>query len=197
MVKVPDVSGDQEQIGLVGYLLPTVDVKETDFGPAYRSVNPQPDDPALVLAVWEGNLGLDTGVPQNVYELDEARMTQLLDDDGKPVTLVVKPGETVDLPDGMGTLTFDGLPRYVALDLRHDPALPFVLVFALLAFAGLATSLFAPRRRLWLRLARAPDGRRSYSGHRGRAGARRRRRPPARARPRARPSARGHARPHR
>ena len=53
----------------------------------------------------------------------------------------------------MGTLTFNDLPRYVALDLRHDPALPFVLVFALLAFAGLATSLFAPRRRLWLRLA--------------------------------------------
>ena len=26
VVKVPDVSGDQEQIGLVGYLLPTVDV---------------------------------------------------------------------------------------------------------------------------------------------------------------------------
>ena len=111
-------------------------------------------------------------------------MTQLMDDDGKPVTLVVRPGETVDLPDGMGTLTFNGLPRYVALDLRHDPALPFVLVFALLAFAGLATSLFAPRRRLWLRLARR--GRRSYSGHRGRAGARRRRRPPARARPGAR-----------
>ncbi|WP_082570535.1 cytochrome c biogenesis protein ResB [Cellulomonas sp. Root485] len=152
VVKVPDVSGDQEQIGLVGYLLPTVDVRETSFGPAYASVNPQPDDPALVLAVWRGNLGLDTGVPQNVYELDEARMTQLMDDDDKPVTLVVRPGETVDLPDGMGTLTFDGLPRYVALDLRHDPALPFVLVFALLAFAGLATSLFAPRRRLWLRL---------------------------------------------
>ena len=50
-------------------------------------------------------------------------MTQLMDDDGKPVTLVVRPGETVDLPDGLGTLTFDELPRYVALDLRHDPAL--------------------------------------------------------------------------
>ena len=106
-----------------------------------------------MLNVWKGNLGLDTGVPQNVYELDEARMTQVKDADGTPVTLVVKPGETVELPDGLGTLTFNGLPRFVALDLRHDPALPFVLVFALLAFAGLATSLFAPRRRLWLRFA--------------------------------------------
>ncbi|WP_082573926.1 cytochrome c biogenesis protein ResB [Cellulomonas sp. Root137] len=153
VLKVPDVSGDQEQIGIVGYLLPTAQEVGEDL---YRSIDPQPTDPLLVLSVWSGNLGLDTGVPQNVYQLDEARMTQAVDEDGTTVTLYVRPGETVDLPDGLGTLTFNGLPRYVALDLRHDPALPFVLVFALLAFAGLATSLFAPRRRLWLRF--APGG---------------------------------------
>lgn len=150
VLKVPDVSGDQEQIGVVGYLLPTAQEVGDDL---YRSVDPQPNDPLLVLSVWQGNLGLDTGVPQNVYQLDEARLTQAVDADGKAITLYVRPGETVDLPNGLGTLTFNGLPRYVALDLRHDPALPFVLVFALLAFAGLATSLFAPRRRVWLRFA--------------------------------------------
>ena len=150
VLKVPDVSGDQEQIGVVGYLLPTAQEVGDDL---YRSVDPQPNEPLLVLSVWQGNLGLDTGVPQNVYQLDEARMTQAVDADGKAITLYVRPGETVDLPNGLGTLTFNDLPRYVALDLRHDPALPFVLVFALLAFAGLATSLFAPRRRVWLRFA--------------------------------------------
>ncbi|QHT56688.1 cytochrome c biogenesis protein ResB [Cellulomonas sp. H30R-01] len=150
VVKVPDVSGDQEQIGVVGYLLPTAtQVSDT----LYRSTDPQPDEPLLVLSVWSGNLGLDTGVPQNVYELDESRMEQAVDADGNAVTLYVRPGETVDLPDGLGTLTFDGLPRFVALDLRHDPALTFVLVFALLAFGGLAASLFAPRRRVWVRAA--------------------------------------------
>jgi cytochrome c biogenesis protein len=148
VLKVPDVSGDQPQIGIVGYLLPTAQEVGDDL---YRSTDPQPNDPLLVLSVWSGNLGLDTGVPQNVYQLDEARMTQAVDADGSTVTLYVRPGESVELPDGLGTLTFNGLPRYVALDLRHDPALPFVLVFALLAFAGLSTSLFAPRRRLWLR----------------------------------------------
>jgi len=159
VIKAPDVTGGQDQIGIVGYLLPTAQqVDDT----TWQSIYPQPGNPMLVLTVWHGDLGLDTGVPQNVYELDESKMTQSVDEDGKPVTLYVKMGETVDLPDGLGTLTFKALPRYVALDLRHDPALLYVLVFALLAFVGLATSLFAPRRRIWVRAApgrEAGDGR--------------------------------------
>jgi len=157
VVKVPDVTGGQDQFGLIGFLLPTKKAVQTPNGTAYVSQFPEPNDPILVLNVWKGNLGLDTGVPQNVYELDEARMTQVKDAAGDPVVLVVKPGETVQLPDGLGTLTFNGLKRFVALDLRHDPALVYVLVFALLAFAGLATSLFAPRRRVWMRFAAGDD----------------------------------------
>jgi len=150
VIKVPDVSGGQPQIGLVGYLLPSsMQVGEDQW----LSTGPQPDDPLLVLSVWSGDLGLDGGVPQNVYRLDEAGLTQAVDAAGTPVTLTVRPGETVDLPDGLGTVTFDSLPRFVALDLRRDPSLPWVLTFALVALAGLATSLFAPRRRLWLRAA--------------------------------------------
>ncbi|MBO3094281.1 cytochrome c biogenesis protein ResB [Cellulomonas dongxiuzhuiae] len=155
VIKVPDVSGDQPQIGLDGFLLPTA----VEPAPGlWRSVDPQPEDPLLVLSVWKGNLGLDTGVPQNVYRLDESRMEQAVDEAGDAVTLYVRPGETVELPDGLGTLTFDALPRFVALDLRHDPSLAWVLTFALLAVAGLMASLFAPRRRLWVRATPgAPD----------------------------------------
>jgi len=156
VVKVPDVSGDQQQVGLVGFLLPTA-VEPADG--LWRSVRPEAADPLLVLSVWKGNLGLDTGVPQNVYRLDESRMEQVVDGSGDVVTLYVRPGETVELPDGLGTLTFDSLPRFVALDLRHDPSLAWVLTFAVLAILGLMASLFAPRRRLWLRAApaRTPD----------------------------------------
>ncbi|WP_129337608.1 cytochrome c biogenesis protein ResB [Cellulomonas endophytica] len=147
VVKVPEVATG-EQIGIVGFLLPTAEEAAPDL---WRSTDPQPEDPVLVLSVWSGNLGLDTGVPQNVYRLDTARMTQAVDADGRPVTLYVRPGETVELPGGLGTFTFEGLPRFAAFDLRHDPALAGVLAFALLAFGGLAVSLFAPRRRLWLR----------------------------------------------
>ena len=148
VIKVPDVSGGQAQIGLVGSLLPTAQQVTSTL---WRSVDPQPNQPLLVLAVWSGNLGLDTGVPQNVYQLDDARMTQAVDAAGMPVTLRVRPGETVPLPNGLGTLEFRALPRFVALDLRYDPALVFVLVFALAALAGLVTSLFTPRRRVWVR----------------------------------------------
>ncbi|WP_309134302.1 cytochrome c biogenesis protein ResB [Cellulomonas sp.] len=155
VIKVPDVSAGQDQVGLVGYLLPTAE----EWVPGWwRSTDPQPTDPLLVLSVWRGNLGLDTGVPQNVYRLDESRMEKVTDEAGDDLTLYLRPGETVELPDGLGTVTFEDLPRFVALDLRHDPALLGVLVFALLAFAGLAASLFAPRRRLWLRASPAPEG---------------------------------------
>ncbi|WP_242504228.1 cytochrome c biogenesis protein ResB [Promicromonospora panici] len=156
VVKVPDVSPGLDQIGFVGYFLPTAEV-EAD-GSA-RSAFPQPVDPLLVLEVYTGDLGLDDGSPQNVYELDTASLTPALDENGDRVKVLARPGETVELPDGLGTLTLgDELPRYVALDLRHDPSLTFVLVFALLALGGLTVSLFTPRRRVWARAYAGQDG---------------------------------------
>ncbi|MEP7763511.1 cytochrome c biogenesis protein ResB [Sanguibacter sp. 25GB23B1] len=146
VIKVPDVSTG-EQIGLVGFFLPTAEI--TPEGA--RSIFPDPINPALVLSVYHGDLGLDDGVPQNVYQLETDGMTQSVEEDGSPVTLVVGRGETVDLPDGLGTLEFAELPRFVALDLRHDPSLVWTLVFALGALAGVSVSLFTPRRRVWVR----------------------------------------------
>ncbi|MCA5895266.1 cytochrome c biogenesis protein ResB [Isoptericola sp. NEAU-Y5] len=149
VVKVPDVSPGLDQVGLIGYFLPTA-VVEAD-GSA-RSVFPQPQNPLLVLEVYRGDLGLDEGVPQNVYRLDTANLTASVDEDGATAKLLVRPGETVELPDGLGTVTLgEEVPRYVALDLRHDPSLGWVLGFSLAALTGLAVSLFTPRRRVWVR----------------------------------------------
>ncbi|WP_419704351.1 cytochrome c biogenesis protein ResB [Promicromonospora sp. NFX87] len=156
VVKVPDVAPGLDQIGLVGYFLPTAEVEPDGSA---RSAFPQPVDPLLVLEVYTGDLGLDDGAPQNVYELDTASLTPAVDENGERVKVLARPGETVDLPDGLGTLTLgDELPRYVALDLRHDPSLGFVLVFSLLALGGLTVSLFTPRRRVWARAYVAQDG---------------------------------------
>lgn len=156
VVKVPDVSPGLDQIGLIGYFLPTAEV---DADGSARSAFPQPVDPLLVLEVYTGDLGLDEGSPQNVYELDTASLTPAVDESGERVKVLARPGETVELPDGLGTLTLgEELPRYVAFDLRHDPSLAFVLVFALLALGGLTVSLFTPRRRVWARAYAARDG---------------------------------------
>lgn len=153
VVKVPDTGAGNPQLGFVGYLMPTASVE----GGVLRSLYPQPLAPMLALSVYQGDLSLDSGVPQSVYQLDETKMTQPVGDDGLPLTIYLKPGETVTLPDGLGTVTFDDLPRFVGLDLRYDPTTEWVLIFALLAMGGLAVSLFAPRRRLWVRIA-SDDG---------------------------------------
>ncbi|GAA4725051.1 cytochrome c biogenesis protein ResB [Isoptericola chiayiensis] len=149
VVKVPDVSEGLDQIGLIGYFLPTAVIN--DDGTA-ESVFPLPTDPLLVLEVYRGDLGLDEGVPQNVYRLDTADLEASVDEDGERVTLLLEPGDSVELPDGLGTVALgEVVPRFVALDLRHDPSLAWVLSFSLLALVGLTGSLFLPRRRIWVR----------------------------------------------
>ncbi|MHB1065478.1 MAG: cytochrome c biogenesis protein ResB [Georgenia sp.] len=167
VVKVPDVTGGQEQLGLIGAFLPTAVIAPDGAG-AF-SAHPQPNSPLLVLTLWVGDLGLDDGVPQNVYVLETASMRQVYEeaDDGtagsaatgqQPVTIFLAPGETVELPEGLGSVTFEALPRFAALDLRYDRSLPWLLAFAVAAMLGLFGSLFVPRRRLWVRLTTAaPD----------------------------------------
>jgi cytochrome c biogenesis protein len=146
VVKVPDVTSGP-QIGLVATLYPTA-AQAADG--TVSSVNPQAVNPVILLSAYTGDLGLDTGIPQNVYQLDETKLTPVLGDNGKPLVIDLTLGQTVTLPNGLGTVTWDSLPRFVALDLRGDPSLPWVLGTALAALLGIAVSLFAPRRRLWL-----------------------------------------------
>lgn len=164
VVKVPDVSAGQEQLGLTGTFLPTAIIDDTGTP---VSIHPQPEDPLLVLTLWVGDLGLDEGVPQNVYVLDTDGMRQVYEpaEDGSagsaeggqtPLTIYLTPGQTVELPEGLGSITFEDLPRFAALDLRDDPTLPYLLVAAVAAMLGLFGSLFVPRRRLWVRI--TPDG---------------------------------------
>ena len=73
--------------------------------------------------------------------------------------IVLKPNQSYTLPDGNGTISFDGIKRFAALDIRHDPGEAYVLVVALWALAGLMGSLFLNRRRVWVRTGNHPDGR--------------------------------------
>jgi len=160
VIKVPD-TGSPEQIGLVGAFLPTAEVQPEGA----RSIHPQPHAPLLILTLWVGDLGLDSGIPQNVYELDAREMVQISQDgepitgEGIPSTLTLEIGDVIDLPGGYGTLEFESVDRFVALDVRHDPAVMWVLITALAAIFGLIGSLFTPRRRVWLRATPSAAGR--------------------------------------
>jgi cytochrome c biogenesis protein len=41
---------------------------------------------------------------------------------------------------------------------HHDPTKTWVLIFAICILGGLLTSLFVPRRRMWVKAIEQPDG---------------------------------------
>ncbi|WP_225733119.1 cytochrome c biogenesis protein ResB [Pseudoclavibacter sp. CFCC 13796] len=152
VVKVTDVA--PQQIGMLGYFYPTEASAHEGMS---MSVYPALDNPVLSLNVYVGDLGVDQGEPKSVYTLDPDGLEQIAggpnSGDGGSVakSLRLTPGQTVDLPGGRGTVTFDEVRPYVSLEMRHDASQVWVLGFALLAAAGLIASLFVPRRRIWVR----------------------------------------------
>jgi cytochrome c biogenesis protein len=154
VIKVPDASPDQ--LGFAGFFLPTAFV--SDEGVSF-SGDPELFNPQLTLNSYYGDLGLDDGAPQNVFELDVKDLTPLnarnLDAGG----ITLSPGTSYTLPDGKGTISFDGVKRYIGVDIHHNPGQLYALIFALLAVAGLVLSLYVNRRRVWVRTGTHEDGR--------------------------------------
>ena len=172
VVKVPD--GMPQQLGLVGFFYPTQAPLHTG---AFASAYPALINPVLSLDVYEGDLGIDDGTPRSVYTLDPTDMTQLT---GRAIdvdSIELAPGETTDLPNGYGTITFENeapagaegydqsVKRFVSLSIHRDAAATAVLVFAVLALLGLLAALFIPRRRVWVKaIAEGDTLRLEYAG---------------------------------
>jgi cytochrome c biogenesis protein len=117
----------------------------------------------LTLDVYTGDLGIDDGTPQSVYVLDTNPMTKLTGRGTDVKSIQLEPGKTAELPNGMGSVTFEdespkgakdftqSVKRYVSLQIHHDESAVWVLVFAVLALVSLALALFVPRRRMWVK----------------------------------------------
>ncbi|MFZ7086992.1 cytochrome c biogenesis protein ResB [Curtobacterium sp. RRHDQ10] len=160
VIKVPDAVPDQ--LGMVGFFYPSAVKQSTG---AYASNYPDDVNPLLSLQVYTGDLGLDDGVPRSVYQLSTKGLTQIAGRTAAHASIELKPGQTKTLPEGAGSITFDGVKRYVSLDIHHDGSQLYVAGFAVLAVLGLLTSLFVPRRRVWVKVvptsgtgAAGPDG---------------------------------------
>jgi len=154
VVKIPD--GLDEQIGMLGFFYPSA--VALDSG-ALTSNFPDLVNPVLTLEVYTGDLGLDDGVSVDAYSLDTDALTEIAGraTEGSP-TLRLQPGDSIDLPNGLGSIELGEIPRFAALDVHSDPSQGWVLLFSLLVVAGLVTSLFVPRRRVWVKAITADDG---------------------------------------
>ncbi|WP_336650618.1 cytochrome c biogenesis protein ResB [Kocuria rosea] len=146
-LKVPDARPDQ--LGFTGLLLPTA-VTGPDGMP--RSADPGLANPRLILSSYSGDLGLDTGAPQNVYVLDVEPLTELnsmMSDNGAITLDAANPVH--ELPEGKGTIEFLDVKRYVGLDIVYDPGRTGAFISFVAAFTGLLMSMFIARRRVWVR----------------------------------------------
>jgi cytochrome c biogenesis protein len=139
VVKAPDGT---PQLGLQALFAPTAALTP-QRGP--HSTFPAPDDPALFFSAWSGDLGLDSGMPRNVFSLDTEGMEQL-------GLSALRPGESWEIPGGQGTVEFVGLDRWASFTISRDPGKGLALAAAIAAILGLCLSLFVRRRRIWVRV---------------------------------------------
>lgn len=137
VIKVPDA---EPPLGLSGIFAPTAALSR-DRGPL--STFPAPDEPAVFLAAFTGDLGLGSGRPQSVYTLTTDAMTQLGLES-------LRPGQTWELPEGAGSVEFTGYQRWASFQIAYDPGKELALLATLTAMAGLIVSLGVRRRRIWI-----------------------------------------------
>jgi cytochrome c biogenesis protein len=140
VLKLP--GAQPEQLGFTGVFVPTA----VDIGGTLESVFPAADNPAVSLIAYAGNLGMNSGPPQSVYQLDTAGMRRLT---AQPQVLQV--GQSLKLPDGQGTITFSGYRQWVSLAITHDPGQLPALICGIAALGGLLLSFMVRRRRVFVR----------------------------------------------
>ncbi len=141
----------KNQIVVQGLFAPTAALEGTLLSSSFPALN----DPAVAVDIYKGDSGLDTGRPQSLFDLDprlieQGRLT-------KKARVNLRAGEETRLDDGT-VVQFDGAIPFVNVQVSHDPAQVWVLVFAMTMMAGLLVSLVVRRRRVWVRLTGAGPG---------------------------------------
>jgi cytochrome c biogenesis protein len=143
VIKVPDMN---PQYGFDGIFAPTAAINELGN---FESIYPDVIDPILFIAAFQGDLGLDDGVPQNVFQLNTDELKQV---GMKSLSL----GDTWDFEDG--SISFVRIDRFATFNIASDPGQNFALLAALLAIIGVTASLYVQRRRVWVRFVPQGEG---------------------------------------
>ncbi|HZG90578.1 MAG TPA: cytochrome c biogenesis protein ResB [Pseudonocardia sp.] len=144
----PGVTDDQvrrtQQLAITGLFAPT-----SSGGEVVTSVYPDLVAPEVAVDVLRGDLGLDDGRGQSIFQVDRSKVES--GELARVARANLVPGESVTLDDGT-TVSFDGVQDWVSLQVSHDPGQGWVLVFAITMLLGLGASLTVRRRRFWARL---------------------------------------------
>jgi cytochrome c biogenesis protein len=106
---------------------------------------PAANNPAVSLIAYSGNLGMNSGVAQSVYQLSTSGMHRL---SSKPIVLTA--GQSEKLAGG-GTISFTGYRQWASLQVTHDPGQLPALISAAAALIGLLLSFLVRRRRVFVR----------------------------------------------
>jgi cytochrome c biogenesis protein len=151
-LKLPDLGGgSDDQLALEGFFAPTGLVQ----GGVLTSVDPRPLAPQVAVVVYQGYLGLDSGIPQSVYSLDAGQIDRGRLTKAGAANLSV--GESLTLDDGT-TVAFTGYREFAALQFSHDPGQRWVLGAAIALLIGLLGMLLLRRERVFARAAAGPSG---------------------------------------
>jgi len=140
-----------DQLAITGLFAPT-----SSGGSLVTSVYPSLENPEVAVDVYLGDLGLDDGRGQSIFEVSQAQIQSGALHRVARQNLV--PGQTIRLADGT-TIRFDDVLQWVDLQVSHDPAQGLVLGFAVLILLGLGASVTIKRRRFWARLRAQGEGR--------------------------------------
>jgi cytochrome c biogenesis protein len=141
----------EHQIAVQGLFAPTEQLDGTLLSSSFPALN----NPAVAVDIYRGDTGLDSGRPQSLFSLDprlidQGRLTKL-------ARVNLRAGAQTRLDDGT-KVRFDGAVPFINVQVSHDPAQFWVLVFALTMMAGLLVSLVVRRRRVWIRIAPGSAG---------------------------------------
>ncbi|GLW95670.1 cytochrome c biogenesis protein [Actinokineospora globicatena] len=142
----------KRQLAVTGLFAPTALIEDK----LLTSVHPQLSDPAVAVDVMRGDLGIDSGRGQSIFQIDQS-----LVDSGRLTRVArqnLRQGESLTLDDGT-KVSFDGVVPWVSLQVSHDPTQLWVLVAAVTMILGLGVSLTVRRRRLWVRATPGDAGR--------------------------------------
>ncbi|MER6028564.1 cytochrome c biogenesis protein ResB [Streptomyces sp. NPDC001851] len=148
--------GKTEQLGFQAFFVPTFNPKAGTM----LSQFPALVNPLLAVNAYHGDLGaVNAGMAQSVYQLDKTHMKAFKDSKGQLLKKLLQPGDTLTLPNGAGSITFEkDVKEWAGFEIVQEPGGGWALGGALAAILGLAASLFIQRRRVWVRAVRGSDG---------------------------------------